>query len=129
MPRRLAFALVLCGLAACRRPALPELGSGDRDTAAGRRIFERKCASCHNTNGDGKTIVASHLPYASLIDGAWRSDGSPGAIEKQVREGHDPMPKFQGKLTDEEIRQVVTYVGALSRAADKRRGPAGAAAR
>ncbi len=68
-------------------------------------------------NGDGKTIVASHLPYASLIDGVWRSDGSPAAIEKQVREGHDPMPKFQGKLTDEEIRQVVAYVGVLSRSA------------
>ena len=25
-------------------------------------------------------------------------------------EGHDPMPKFEGKLTDEEIRQTVAYV-------------------
>ncbi len=122
MLRRIAFAFFAVGLAACRRTALPEVGSADRDAAAGRRIFERKCASCHNTNGDGKTIVAGHLPYASLIDGVWRSDGSPVAIEKQVREGHDPMPKFQGKLTDEEIRQVAAYVGALSRAADQRAG-------
>lgn len=118
--RLLVFAIVLSGLAACRRSALPEVARADRDAAAGRRIFERKCASCHNTNGDGKTIVAGHLPYASLIDGVWRSDGSPAAIEKQVREGHDPMPKFQGKLTDEEIRQVVAYVEALSRSAAQR---------
>jgi mono/diheme cytochrome c family protein len=32
------------------------------------------------------------------------------------------MPKFQGKLTDEEIRQVVAYVGALARAAEQRAG-------
>ena len=80
-------------------------------------------------NGDGKTIVASHLPYASLIDGVWRSDGSPAAIEKQVREGRDPMPKFQGKLTDEEIRQVVAYVGVLSRSAAPGASAGGASAR
>jgi mono/diheme cytochrome c family protein len=129
VPRRLAFLVLLGGLAACRRSALPEVASADRDAAAGRRIFERKCASCHNVNGDGKTIVAGHLPYASLIDGVWRSDGSPAAIEKQVREGHDPMPKFQGKLTDEEIRQVVAYVGALSRSAARTAGPGKTATR
>ena len=83
---------------------------------AGRRIFERKCASCHAPNGDGKTIVAGHFPYANLIDGKWRSDGSAAAIEHQIRDGKDPMPKFEGKLTDEEIRQTVAYVQALSRA-------------
>ena len=73
--------------------------------------------------------MAGHLPYASLIDGVWRSDGSPAAIEKQVREGHDPMPKFQGKLTDEEIRQVVAYVGVLSRSATPGSAAGGAPAR
>ena len=129
MLRRYLLALLLACLAACRRSSLPEVASADRDTAAGRRIFERKCASCHNVNGDGKTIVAGHLPYASLIDGVWRSDGSPAAIEKQVREGHDPMPKFQGKLTDEEIRQVVAYVEVLSRSAAPGTAAGGAPAR
>jgi mono/diheme cytochrome c family protein len=113
--------MALAGLAACRRAPLPEVARTDRDAVAGRRIFERKCATCHNTNGDGNTIVAGHFPFASLIDGVWRSDGSPAAIERQVRLGHDPMPKFEGKLTDEEIRQVVAYVGDLARAADAAR--------
>ncbi len=123
MPRRLLLAPVFLVLVACQRAALPEGGSADRDAAAGRRIFERKCASCHNSSGDGKTIVAGHFPYADLIDGVWRSDGSVAAIERQVRVGHDPMPKFEGKLTDEEIRQVVAYVAALSRARDRRPSP------
>jgi mono/diheme cytochrome c family protein len=87
-----------------------------RELAAGRRVFERKCASCHNTNGDGKTVTAGRYPYANLIDGKWRSDGSPDAIERQIRRGRDPMPKFEGKLTDEEIRQTVAYVLELARA-------------
>lgn len=131
MPLRLAIALAftLAGLAACRRPSLPEVERGDRDTAAGRPIFERKCASCHNTNGDGKTITAGHFPYANLRDGVWRSDGSAAAIERQVRVGHDPMPSFEGKLSGEEIRQVAAYVLALSRAGDGRTAAHGAGVR
>lgn len=99
----------------CRDRELPLADARTSGLAAGQRIFERKCVSCHNTNGDGKTITAGRFPYANLIDGIWRSDGSAGAIERQIRQGHDPMPKFEGKLTDEEIRQTVTYVLELSR--------------
>ena len=106
--------------------ALPEGASADRDAAAGRRIFERKCVSCHNSNGDGRTIVAGHFPYANLIDGKWRTDGSAAAIESQIRLGHDPMPKFEGKLTDEEIRQTVAYVEAMTRTARPAGGAGGA---
>jgi mono/diheme cytochrome c family protein len=123
--RRIAAIVAVVALAACRRDPLPEVARGDRDSAAGRRIFERKCASCHNFNGDGNTMTGSKFPYANLIDGKWRSDGSFAAIEKQVRVGHDPMPKFEGKLTDEEIRQVAAYVFALSRAAEARAAAAG----
>lgn len=95
---------------ACRESRLPEGDAHGGDLAAGRRIFERKCARCHASNGDGKTVVAGRFPYANLIDGVWRADGSAESIEKQIRRGRDPMPAFQGKLTDEQIRQTVTYV-------------------
>jgi len=95
---------------ACGERRLPEGDARGGDLAAGRRIFERKCARCHATNGDGKTVVAGRFPYANLIDGVWRSDGTAESIEKQIRRGRDPMPAFQGKLTDEQIRQTVTYV-------------------
>jgi cytochrome c6 len=97
-------------LPAGRDNRLPEGDAHGGDLAAGRRIFERKCARCHAANGDGKTVVAGRFPYANLIDKVWRSDGSAEAIEKQIRRGRDPMPPFQGKLTDEQIRQTVAYV-------------------
>ena len=111
---------LLAALPGCRNRSLPEGGRADRDGVAGQRIFQRKCASCHNTNGDGRTTLAGRFPNANLIDGIWRSDGSAAAIEKQIRQGHDPMPKFEGKLTDEEIRQTVAYVQALAREAEHR---------
>jgi mono/diheme cytochrome c family protein len=122
--------LLAAGAAAavcCREKSLP-VGDGLRgDLAAGQRIFERKCVSCHNTNGDGKTVTGSRFRYANLIDGVWRSDGSAEAIERQIRQGRDPMPRFEGKLTAEEIRQTAAYVLELSRAERARREPAGSA--
>ena len=61
--------------------------------------------------------MAGHFPYANLIDEKWRADGSAASIEAQIRLGHDPMPKFEGKLTEEEIRQTVAYVEAMTRKA------------
>jgi mono/diheme cytochrome c family protein len=125
-PGKLFFLLPLLAPLACRDNRLPVVDGSNRDLMAGRMIYERKCASCHNINGDGKTITASRHPYANLIDGVWRSDGSPGALERQIRYGHDPMPRFEGKLTDEEIRQTVAFVLELSRAAGAAAPAAGA---
>jgi mono/diheme cytochrome c family protein len=105
---------VLAGLAVlaagCSDQALPEADGRGGNAAAGRVIFERKCARCHNISGDGKTPVAGRFPYANLIDGVWRSDGTADSIERQIRRGRDPMPPFEHKLTDEQIRQTVEYV-------------------
>ncbi|MGH9398771.1 MAG: c-type cytochrome [Thermoanaerobaculia bacterium] len=125
MPRRsiafwtLLLALPVAALAGCRQRRLPEVDTSNQSLAAGRRVFERRCASCHNSNGDGDTVTASRFPYANLLDGKWRGHGSLASIERQIREGHDPMPKFEGKLTDQEIRDAAGYVLALAAAAAK----------
>jgi mono/diheme cytochrome c family protein len=103
----LALALLALG---CSDEVLPEADARGGDLAAGRVIFERKCVRCHNASGDGQTPVAGRFPYANIVDGVWRSDGSAEAIEKQIRQGRDPMPSFERKLTDEQIRQTVEYV-------------------
>jgi mono/diheme cytochrome c family protein len=113
--RRLFLLAAALAAVSCHNGSLPVGDGRSSDLAAGRSIYAAKCASCHNTNGDGKTVTGSRFLYANLIDGIWRSDGSPEAIERQIRRGHDPMPKFEGKLTDEEIRQTVAYVVELSK--------------
>jgi mono/diheme cytochrome c family protein len=110
-PLRFVSLLGIAALAAgCSPEGLPEADAHGADLTAGRVIFERKCARCHNGNGDGQTPVAGRFPYANLVDGVWRSDGTAEAIERQIRRGRDPMPSFEKKLTDEQIRQTVEYV-------------------
>ena len=101
--------------AGCGETRLPEEDGSKRTLAAGRTIYERKCASCHGATGNGRTVTGSRFKYANLIDGEWRGDGSLGSIERQIRKGRDPMPKFEGKLTDEEIRETAAYVLELAR--------------
>jgi mono/diheme cytochrome c family protein len=114
---RALLLLAVAASAACRDHRLPVVDGSNRDLAAGKIIYERKCASCHGPTGDGNTITASRHRFANLIDGVWRSDGSLEALERQIRFGRDPMPRFQGKLTDEEIRQTAAFVMELSRVA------------
>jgi mono/diheme cytochrome c family protein len=99
---------------ACAEDQLPEGDARGGDLAAGRRIYVDKCARCHSPTGDGKTVVAGRFPYANLIDGVWRTDGTRATIENQIRHGRDPMPAFEKKLTDEQIRQTVAYVHELT---------------
>jgi len=112
--RLLLSALLALLPVACGEDRLPEGDARGGDLAAGRRIYLDKCARCHSGIGDGKTVVAGRFPYANLIDGVWRTDGSATTIEKQVRRGRDPMPAFEKKLTDEQIRQTVVYVRELT---------------
>jgi mono/diheme cytochrome c family protein len=111
----LGLALGVAGAAACRRAPLPQGETESRDLAAGRKIFERRCARCHDRSGSGRSNVIDRFPFANLVDGVWRGDGSRESIERQVRTGHNPMPGFEGRLTEEEIHQTVAYVLTLQR--------------
>ena len=66
---------------------------------AGIRIRCRICAP----------VIALSVAFAPTLAAAQSAERIE-AIEKQIRRGRDPMPPFQGKLTDEQIRQTVTYV-------------------
>jgi mono/diheme cytochrome c family protein len=109
----IAAVLALLSIA-CGEDRLPEGDASNGELAAGRRIYLDKCARCHSATGDGKTVVAGRFPYANLTDGVWRTDGSASTIENQIRHGRDPMPAFEKKLTDEQIRQTVAYVHELT---------------
>jgi mono/diheme cytochrome c family protein len=63
-------------------------------------------------------LVLERFPFANLVDGVWRTDGSAEAIERRIRTGHNPMPGFEGRLTEEEIHRTVAYVLALPQRAE-----------
>jgi cytochrome c6 len=81
-------------------------GAQAEDLAAGKQIFDSKCASCHaggnNIVNPAKTLKAADLEKYGM--------NSIDVIISQVTNGKPPMPSFKGQLSDEDMQNVAAYV-------------------
>jgi cytochrome c6 len=104
----MALALAVCGAFASAPAAGPAAGADV--LAAGKRLFTQgtpACATCHTLRHAGaEGAIGPNLD--ELGPDAAR-------VEKAVRNGIGVMPPFAGKLSDEEIGQLASYVAAASR--------------
>lgn len=82
------------------RPALAA------DTAQGAKIFSANCAACH-LGGRNVVMAAKTLQKEALEK---YNMNSLVAIVNQVHNGKNAMPAFKGKLNDQQIEDVATYV-------------------
>lgn len=69
---------------------------------AGVDIYNAKCKMCHKETGDGKDFKFTDKEAMSKKTDAQLFDG--------IKKGKDKMPAFEGKLKDEEIKEIVTYI-------------------
>ena len=84
--------------------------------AAGKRIYEDRCASCHASNGMGK--LPNYPPLANNPSIEMHSAVNP--IRMVLNGGYPPgtarnpqpygMPPFAQLLTDAEVAAVVTFI-------------------
>jgi cytochrome c oxidase cbb3-type subunit III len=75
----------------------------------GKRLFEwMNCVGCH-AHGGGSIGPA-------LIDDEWLYGSDPAQIYNSIAEGRpNGMPSFAGKIPDQQIWQLVSYVRSLNR--------------
>jgi cytochrome c6 len=80
------------------------------DAANGAKIFSANCASCH---AGGKNVVNA---AKTLQKGDLDKNGmnSLDAIKTQVTKGKNAMPAFAGRLNEQQIDDVASYVLAQS---------------
>jgi cytochrome c6 len=78
----------------------------------GADIFKSKCAACHGADGKGTTGMGKSLKLRDLssADVQKQSDAD---LVNIVTNGKDKMPKYDGKLTKDQINDVVKYVRTL----------------
>lgn len=80
----------------------------------GPTLFKTKCAMCHGADGKGETPMGKKLNVRDL--------GSP-EVQKQtdaelttiISKGKGKMPPFEGKLTAEQIGQVLAHIRELGK--------------
>lgn len=83
---------------------------------AGQKLFESKCAQCHGKDAKGAAKMVKMLkatPAALDLTSDAAVALSAEDMEKVVSSGKKKMPKYKGKLTPEQIQQVVQYVKSL----------------
>lgn len=80
----------------------------------GPTLYKTKCAMCHGADGKGETPMGKKLNIRNL--------GSP-EVQKQtdaelttiISKGKNKMPAFEGKLTAEQIGQVLAHIRELGK--------------
>lgn len=90
---------------------LPLQARSQNDAAS---VFKAKCAVCHGANGDGNTNVGKGLKLRDLrsADVQKQTDAQLNTI---ICCGKNKMPSYQGKLTDDQIKQQVAYMRTLAK--------------
>ncbi len=84
------------------RPALADDATG---------LYKANCQMCHGADGRGSAtgkmvgVRDFHSPEIAKKSNA--------ELAKITKEGNGKMPKFDGKLTDEQIKSLIAYIRKL----------------
>jgi len=100
--RVVLVALLACGLiAVCSSPAMAQ------DAAA---TYKAKCAMCHGPEGKGGKMGTKDFASPEV------SGMSDAQLTEAVTKGKPPkMPAYEGKLKENEIKDLVAYVRGLAK--------------
>jgi len=82
---------------------------------AGKKSYQRFCASCHGPKGkgDGGLALSGGTP-SDLTDETWDYGSSDGEIFVVIRDGvSSDMLAYKEKLTEKQIWQVINYIRSL----------------
>jgi len=102
----------LVGFAASFVLALAMSASAAAQDAAA--LYKTKCASCHAADGSGDTPVGKKLGVKSFSDPEVAKSTDAAWIDA-TKKGKGKMPAYDGKLTDDQIKDLATFIRGLSK--------------
>jgi cytochrome c6 len=80
----------------------------------GASLFKAKCAACHGADGKGEGSMGKALKVRDLT-----SDDVQNQTDAELTDitmnGKGKMPAYKGKLTDDQIKQVIAFVRSLKK--------------
>jgi len=79
---------------------------------SGADTFKAKCAMCHGADGKGETSIGKSMNNRDLGAAAVQSQ-SDADLTKIITDGKGKMPKYDGKLTKDQIDDVVKFIRTL----------------
>ncbi len=84
--------------------------------AAGLKLYQAECLSCHGVTGQGDGPAAKDLERhpGNLTDTVRMWSQTDAALFWKITEGKAPMPTFRERFTDQERWQIVNYIRTLA---------------
>lgn len=79
---------------------------------SGESVYKAKCASCHGADGKGQTPMGKRLNLKDLASSDVQNKHD-SELKLLIQDGKGKMPAYKGKLTDEQIESLVTYIRSL----------------
>jgi mono/diheme cytochrome c family protein len=87
------------------------VAKGDASNKLGLALYTKNCASCHGKTGLGDGVKARALKdFAGDFSGAYYQNQTDGEHFYKTKFGRNEMPKYEGKLSDTDIWNIVNYM-------------------
>jgi cytochrome c6 len=81
---------------------------------SGAELYKAKCASCHGAEGKGDTAMGKAMKVKDLASDEVQKQ-SDADVATIIEKGKKPMPGYEGKLTKDQINDVVKYLRTLKK--------------
>lgn len=80
-----------------------------QENEVGAAVYKKRCTMCHGENGVGDTKAGKMTKAPNITTVEWKNGATVDQLVKTLREGLGKMPKYDGKLSDEELTAVSKY--------------------
>jgi mono/diheme cytochrome c family protein len=90
----------------------PGCSAGADGTARGKALYARHCAGCHGPQGRGDGYRILGADQADLLSATSRQEAD-ASLLNTIHEGNGTMPAWGGRLSDDQVHDVVAYIRAL----------------
>ena len=90
----------------------PLEGNANARKIGSQLYISYNCIDCHGADGSGAM-------GPSLADGRWHFGGTPGELFESIYQGRpDGMPAWGGRIANDQIWSLITYIQSLSAGKD-----------
>jgi cytochrome c6 len=82
--------------------------------SSGADLYKAKCAMCHGADGLAATPMGKNMKVLSFKDPKMLK-ASDAQFFASTKNGLNKMPAYNGKLTDQQIKDVIAYIRTLQK--------------
>jgi mono/diheme cytochrome c family protein len=92
------------------------VAQSEASTKAGMLVFTKNCVSCHGKTGLGNGVkVATLKNFPGDFTKSEFQKLTDGEIFYRIKTGKEEMPRFEGKLSEDEIWNVINFLRTLKK--------------